>query len=114
VAEFKASLLEAICQVWNDMVSEVMQLFLMDEEMYSRTGSSNSLLTSPSHRRSTEVVERRPGVATRAIDALLRSHIFPTIPKLLQCHLMHSRCMQTIAQLSAWSTIWALPFLPVF
>ena len=60
------------------MVSEVTQLYLMDLELY---GTSSSSASSSSGGAGGVPV---PGVATSAIDGLLRGHIFPTIPKLLQ------------------------------
>ncbi len=66
------------------MVSEVTQLYLMDEELYGSAATGGSSPTSPTRRGAAAVMARRPGAATSAIDKLLRSHIFPTIPKLLQ------------------------------
>lgn len=81
------SLLPAVCEVISTnaesgdtrffclrMVSEVTQLYLMDPELYGgqATGRSQGSQT------------QGQGVATTVIDTLLRQHVFPTIPKLLQ------------------------------
>ena len=64
------------------MVSEVTQLYLMDEELYGGSGAGRD----GSGGGGGELAERRGGggMARAAIDELLRQHIFPTIPKLLQ------------------------------
>lgn len=55
------------------MASEVTQLYLMDAELYGTSGREDG-----------KGQEDTLGSATHAIDGLLRGHIFPTIPKLLQ------------------------------
>lgn len=79
------SLLPAVCAVISSsgesgdtrffclrMVSELTQLYLMDPELYGdRTVAATGAAALP-------------GLATAVIDQLLRSHVFPTIPQLLQ------------------------------
>jgi len=60
------------------MASEVTQLYLMDAELYGGASPTTGI------REEDAGSQGAPGLATQAIDTLLRGHIFPTIPKLLQ------------------------------